>query len=121
MIDQPIQSGRGDYDRRWLIDDRFDLIVWYDSDGAVHGFQLCYDKPYSERALTWLRDRGFSHMKVDSGDQNAFSNETPILLPDGSFPDERIAAEFQHHAKAIPAELRDLVLQKIVEFAKRTA
>ncbi len=44
MIDQPVQRVRGDYDRRWLVDDCFDLIVWDDSQGGIHGFQLCYDK-----------------------------------------------------------------------------
>ncbi len=121
MIDQPLQPIRGDYDRRWLVDERFDLIVWYDSHAAVHGFQLCYDKPHSERALTWITDRGFSHMQVDSGEANAFCNMTPILLPDGSFPAERVAAEFQRHAQAVPAELRELVLTKISEYAHRKA
>jgi hypothetical protein len=121
MIDQPIRPVRGDYNRRWLTDDRFDLIVWYNSHGAVHGFQLCYDKPYAERALTWITDRGFSHMRVDSGEPNPFSSMTPILLPDGSFPSERVAAEFQRHALTVPAELRQLVLDKIRECANRTA
>jgi hypothetical protein len=49
MFDKaPKKSVRGDYDRRWLSDDYFDLIVWYTSDDTVHGFQLCYDKPYWE-------------------------------------------------------------------------
>jgi hypothetical protein len=67
--DSPKKAVRGDYDRRWLSDDFFDLIVWYRPDDTIHGFQLCYDKPYWERALTWLSDRGFSHMEVDSGEQ----------------------------------------------------
>jgi hypothetical protein len=121
MIDQPVQHVRGDRDRRWLVDDHFDLIVWYDSRGGIHGFQLCYDKPHSERAFTWLTDRGFSNMQVDAGEAHAFGNQTPILLPDGSFPAERVAAEFERHAGTLPPELRDLVLQKIAEYAQRKA
>ena len=121
MIDQPIQPIPGDYNRRWLTDERFDLIVWYDSRGAVHGFQLCYDKPHSERALTWITGRGFSHMRVDSGEANPFANMTPVLLPDGSFPSERVAAEFQLHTRAVPADLRQLVLEKISEYRQQKA
>jgi hypothetical protein len=102
MLDQPIQHVRGEYDRRWFVDECFDLIVWYNSRGVIQGFQLCYDKPHSERAFTWLMDRGFSHMQVDSGEANAFGNQTPILLPDGLFPGERVAAEFQRHAQTLP-------------------
>ena len=29
-------------DRRWFRDERFDLIIWYES-GVIVGFQLCYD------------------------------------------------------------------------------
>ena len=50
---------RGDYDRRWLSDDFFDLVIWYRPDDTIYGFQLCYDKPSWERALTWMSDRGF--------------------------------------------------------------
>ena len=46
MLDAaPKRHVHGDYDRRWLSDDYFDLIVWYTSTNTVHGFQLCYDKP----------------------------------------------------------------------------
>ena len=119
MIDQPIKPVRGDYDRRWLVDERFDLIVWYDARGSIYGFQLCYDKPYSERALTWLTDRGFSHQRVDDGETFAYGNQTPILLPDGSFPAERVAAEFGRHATTVPDDLREMVLRKISEYAQR--
>ena len=38
----PKRKINGDYERRWMADDYFDLIVWYEPSGAgVHGFQLC--------------------------------------------------------------------------------
>jgi hypothetical protein len=36
--DSPKKAVRGDYDRRWLSDDFFDLIVWYRPDDTIHGF-----------------------------------------------------------------------------------
>jgi len=39
MFDKaPKRPVRGDYDRRWLSDDFFDLIVWYRPDDTIHGF-----------------------------------------------------------------------------------
>jgi hypothetical protein len=109
----------GDYDRRWISDDYFDLIVWYNSGDTIHGFQLCYDKAHWERALTWLSDRGFSHMEVDSGDDTAYANRTPVLVPDGSFPADKVLAEFARRGRTLPVELRKLVTEKITEFVHR--
>lgn len=110
---------RGDYDRRWLSDDFFDLIIWYRRDDTIHGFQLCYDKPYWERALTWMSDRGFSHMEVDSGEHVYPPNQTSVLLPDGSFPAERVLREFAQRGSELPVQVRQLVTDKISEFVQR--
>jgi hypothetical protein len=59
----PKKRVHGDYDRRWLSDDFFDLIIWYRPDDTIYGFQLCYDKPYWERALTRMCDKGFSQAR----------------------------------------------------------
>ena len=40
--------------RRWFRSDDLDLSVWCDEAGMPRGFQLCYDKARSRRALTWL-------------------------------------------------------------------
>jgi len=118
----PKQAVSGDRDRQWMSDDYFDLIVWYKPDGAIHGFQLCYGKPAWERALTWLDGRGFSHTEIDTGEEKATRNRTPILVPDGSFPAAKVAHEFARRSVNLPRDLRDLVESKIAEFvAKRNA
>ena len=119
LTDEPTRSVRSDYDRRWISDDYFDLIVWYNRNNAVHGFQLCYGKPKWERALTWISDRGFSHTEVEAGDERPTANRTPILVPDGSFPAKKVTREFQQRAVGLPNDLRDLVLAKIAEFETR--
>jgi hypothetical protein len=108
---------RGDYRRSWMSDDYFDLIVWYEPSNAVHGFQLCYGKPDSERALTWLRNRGFGHSRIDSGEEQPESNRTPILLPDGCFPTEEVSLEFRRRSERLPKSLRNFVLAKLKQFA----
>jgi hypothetical protein len=80
----------GDYKRSWMSDDYFDLVVWYERSNAIHGFQLCYDKPHWERALTWMFDRGFIHAAIDSGEEDPQANRTPVLVPDGSFPADEV-------------------------------
>jgi hypothetical protein len=119
LTDEPKRNVRGDYDRRWMSDDYFDLIVWYNRDDAVHGFQLCYGKPQWERALTWISGRGFSHTEVQTGEERATANRTPILVPDGSFPANEVRREFQRRAGGLPNDICDLVLAKIAEFEAR--
>ncbi len=48
----------GEPRRRWFADDYFDLIVWFDKRGQIIGFQLCYDLPRDEHALTWHEEHG---------------------------------------------------------------
>lgn len=108
---------RGDYRRSWMADDYFDLIVWYEPSNAIHGFQLCYGKPVAERALTWLKSRGFIHGKIDSGEDDPDANRTPILLPDGSFPTDEVTREFDRRSKRLSKSLRNFVLAKLKQFA----
>src|SRR5260370_14175600 len=86
---------RGDYRRRWMSDDYFDLIVWYKVGNTIHGFQLCYGKPRLECALTWLKEGGFIYAQIDSGAEVPEANRTPILVPDGSFPTADVTREFR--------------------------
>jgi hypothetical protein len=119
MFDKPLKKPvSGDYDRRWLSDDYFDLIVWYTRENGIYGIQLCYDKPYWERALTWISGKGFSHMEVDDGELNAWGSQTPILVPDGSFPADIVVAEFRRRAIELPSDLRDIVLDKLDEYIR---
>ena len=43
--------------RRWFESEGMDVVVWMDGDGAIIGFQLCYDFGQGERALTWREGR----------------------------------------------------------------
>jgi hypothetical protein len=116
LTNQPIRSIANDWDRRWISDEYFDLIVWYESEFEIYGFQLCYDKPGNERALTWTRQRGFQHSAIDCGESKPTANRTPILVPDESFPAERVRTEFIARSKLLSTDLRALVLAKIHEF-----
>jgi hypothetical protein len=84
--------------RRWFHDEYFDLFVWQ-ADGELTLFQLCYGGDASERALVWDKQRGFFHDGPASRD---------------------VVALFEDAAKALPAELRTAIREKVHEFAGRS-
>jgi hypothetical protein len=84
--------------RRWFHDEYFDLFVWQ-AQGEVTLFQLCYGGDASERALVWDKARGFFHDGPASRD---------------------VVALFEDAAKALPAELRSAIREKVHEFAGRS-
>ncbi len=97
--------------RRWFDDDvlPLELIVWYDAKGTVDGFQLCYNLGAGEHALTWRPAVGFAHNEVDTGSTVPFSNQTPILIPDGAVPWDELARHFAGSSSTLEPKLRDLV------------
>ena len=100
--------------RRWFESDYFDLFVWQDPDGALVGFQLCYDVELNERALVWNRAEGFYHDGVDHGEGGAGGpGQAPIMVRDGKFDSGTVVPRFEREAARMPAEVRDFVLAKM--------
>jgi hypothetical protein len=101
--------------RRWFDDDvlPFELIVWYNAEGAVDGFQLCYNLGRGEHALTWRPEVGFAHNTVDTGSGGPFSNLTPILIPDGAVPWDELTARFDACSASLEPALRELVVARL--------
>ena len=58
-------------------------------------------------------------MLGDSGEQVYPPNQTPILVPDGSFPADKVLQEFTRRSGALPPQVRQLVTDKIREFVQR--
>ncbi len=107
------QSGDGRI-RRWFSDRRFDLIVWYKGDENISGFQLCYKSGHDEKALTWFKDKGFSHDRVDDGEGNMVTHKmTPILVPDGAFDRDGILALFRNESGEIDPSVSAFVWERI--------
>jgi hypothetical protein len=95
----------------------FDLIVWYTPDNSIMGFQLCYGKGVDEHALTWSEGKGFSHNRIDDGEDCPASHKmTPILVPDGIFEKDNVLALFQKESKAIDPELVRIVTETIKKY-----
>ncbi len=64
---QNVRQIGGDPSRRWFSDPGMDLIVWMEARDIV-GFQLTYDKPHAEKAVTWRAGAPeLSYTGVDDG------------------------------------------------------
>ena len=103
--------------RRWFTDKDFDLIVWYDNNKNISGFQLCYNKSEYERALTWTSsDNNFLHNKIDDGEIPGEFKRSPILIADGLFDKQKVANDFKESSNQIDQEISRFVYNKILEF-----
>lgn len=104
----------GEPRRRWFADEYFDLIVWLEPDGRVWGFQLCYDRGFKPRALTWTAAGGYKHSGIDEGEPcGGAQKASPVLVEDGRFDARGIAARLEKAATGMPPELAGFVLGKV--------
>jgi hypothetical protein len=109
----PARQAPGEKFRRWFSDDYFDLIVWYEGDGSVYGFQLCYDKNRQERAVTWTRDAGPVHQRLDDGEERrAGFKLSPVLLPDGEC-DRGIVPAFRVRSVSLDPVLAAFIIEQL--------
>ncbi|MCU0595538.1 MAG: hypothetical protein MUC98_08780 [Desulfobacterota bacterium] len=106
----------GEPRRRWFSDEGFDLIVWTDSDNRLLGFQLCYDKPSDQKALTWLEHEGYRHSRIDDGDNPGKMKASPVLEADGHFDREAIGRRLMENQGDVPKEIADCVYDRITQY-----
>ena len=106
--------------RRWYQNEFFDLYTWHAPDGALVSFQLCYDVRGRERALSWHREHGCSHTRIDAGDDGPLSR-TPILVGGGCFPHRIVREWFAQEAAILAAPTRDLIIARMREYGRAAA
>lgn len=106
--------------RRWYQNEFFDLYTWHAPDGALVSFQLCYDVRGRERALSWHREHGCSHTRIDAGDDGPLSR-TPILVGGGRFPNRIVRERFAQEAAILAAPTRDLIIARMREYGRAAA
>ena len=111
------QDSRGPR-RRWFRSSNEDLIVWYGADESLVGFQLCYDRTQTERALTWMKDTGYAHERVDDGEAVGLAHKrAPILIADGVFDNKTVLERFLAIADVVPRDIVDFVAAKLKEYS----
>ena len=104
----------GEPHRRWFSSAQFDLIVRCAGESGFLGFELCYDKPFRERAIVYSAEEGFRHMAVDDGEQRPGKfKSSPVLVADGVFDVMRVYAAFVGVSAKLPAEVANYVRQAL--------
>lgn len=99
--------------KQWFSDDYFDLAVWFNEQGSISGFQLCYDKLGMERAFTWTEENGTSHNRVDSGEDSPLKNMSPVLVADGIIPYDELLRQFLVRAKNMDPRIARVIERKL--------
>jgi hypothetical protein len=103
--------------RRWFSDEEQDLIVWESEQRAIQGFQLCYGVGSDEHALTWRVTSGYTHHKVDDGEEpGTVRKSTPILVPDGHFDPKHLADAFLRRSKEMDFDISQWVYNKLLSY-----
>lgn len=108
------QDGSG-RERHWFQDDYFDLFAWTDDAGEVVAFQLCYDRLNRERVLAWSESAGYMHRRIDDGEELPTQNLSPLMVADGWFAADRVAAEFDARSTSIARRWREFIGLKITQ------
>lgn len=102
--------------RRWFSSPTVDLIVWFDGQGALRSFRLCYDKQGRERAVTWNEGR-LAHASVDKAEDRDPLSLKPIdvLINDIEFDTEEILKHFASVRAQVPVMVARFVEEKLRE------
>jgi len=117
----PLRQDNPRLRRRWFQDEFFDLCTGQSAAGTLVRLQPCYDVRGRERALTWSKEGGFAHNRVDSGDAFAGRPMTPLLVAAGQFPRQFVRARFLRAAASLDDSTRNFILDKMREFGRHVA
>lgn len=109
----------GEPPRRWFTSQDMELVVWCDESAGPIGFQLCYKDGSSEYALTWKPDCGFSHKRIDDGEERPAKHKaTPILTADVPASANLISERFALVSARLPVEFAEFVGKELRESGK---
>jgi hypothetical protein len=105
------------HERRWFHDDYFDLFV-RQTGGELAAFELCYGLGSNERALAWIRGRGYFH---DGGMSGSGDFIGAALAPGDPLEADPIIARFELAAGGLPEALRVALEARLREYALQNA
>jgi len=103
--------------RRWFHEDYFDLFV-RETGGELTAFELCYGIGSDERALAWIRGRGYFHDGGMSGSDDFIGAQ---LAPGDALGADPIIARFENAADGLPDALRLALEARLREYALQNA
>jgi hypothetical protein len=85
---------------------------------SLSGFQLCYDKTGKERALTWTREHGFQHNRIDAGEVPGHAKMTPVIIANADFSSLAVAEAFRKEALRIDPALARFVYLAVKNYPR---
>jgi hypothetical protein len=101
--------------RRFFFSHEQDLWVWFGEDDTPVAFQLAYGKYRNEHAIRWKAGRGFTHERVDDGENAGLVKQAPILVADGAFDAPSVLGRFLELSGEMPREIVDFVAARLRE------
>ena len=107
-----VKQSHGQFFRRWFNDELLDLFVWYDADGRIKGFQLCFDKDTQERALTYSEESGYSLERVEA-ENSAWDMSSPVLARGAEFPRGRLLDQLRARGAELDRRLFAYLKEKL--------
>ena len=112
-----IDRREGELTRRWYLGSELDLITWCSERGELEGFQITYRRSGREKALTWKRQTGFTHDRVDEGEgRSGRYKMTPTLDTDRSLDRTYLLSLLAREAVHLDPELIAAISSKVREY-----
>ena len=109
---------RGDLKRRWFTGSNMDLFVWLNEDDEIVSYQLTYNKPHAEKALTWSEEKGFSHLGVDDGARPGKHPGSPLLVKDGVMKPSKLISMLKINSGELDPSIKSFIVSGIEEHFK---
>ncbi|MBU42142.1 MAG: hypothetical protein CMN76_02895 [Spirochaetaceae bacterium] len=105
------EPGRGF--RRWFHAEDMDLSVWLDGDRLIQ-FQLSYNHHHGEKSILWSVEKGFSHHKIDDGEQHpGHYKASPIVTGHLPLEFQQAIRSFKDHIADESHVIFEAVLRKL--------
>jgi len=106
---------RGEPKKRWFSNSNMDLFVWFNDDDEIVSYQLTYNKPNDEKALTWSEEHGFSHLGVDDGARPGKYPASPLLVADGVLKPSKIISMLKENSGELAPSIEKFIISGIEE------
>ncbi len=105
----------GEPKKRWFTSLSMDLFIWLNEEGEIISYQLTYDKPHDEKALTWSKEKGFTHLGVDDGTCSGKHPGSPLLVKDGVIEPTKIITMLKKDTGELKPWIKNFIVSGIEE------
>jgi hypothetical protein len=113
-----VSQKSGEPRRCWFSGTSMDLFVWLNQDEEVVSYQFTYDKPHTEKALTWKKGEGFLHFDVDDGSRPGKHPGSPMLNRDGKIKASKVIELLHKNSGDLQPFLKKFIISSIENYLK---